>query len=180
MFMRLLGGPIVLVLLLSGCSTAPTVRVDKAGDAVANCRSMGWLRTASSPEPLSEQHVRAAIFEELRKKGYTVTSDKPDCRVTYAMSTHERPGAKPRVGVGVGGGSGGIGGGIGVSLPVGKRERYSGEFSIDVIDAAKNAQIWHGTAEAAFTSEEISAKEAEQIVGAILAKLPKAAARVSE
>lgn len=164
---------IVLASVLTACSTPP-VRVDQAAAAVERCKSFAWLRESQEAESLTEQRVRAAVLEQLQKKGYSVSQSAPDCRVTYALNTHERPRSKPRVGVGVGGGSGGMGGGIGVSLPVGKRDRYDGEFSINVIDAAKNAEIWHGSIEAAFGSEEITPKEASEVVSQVLAKLPDA------
>lgn len=168
----------VLGLALTGCST-PHVRVDKAGDAVSRCRSFAWLRESQEAESLTDQRVRAAVLEQLQKKGYSIARDEPDCRVTYALNAHERPNSKPRVGVGVGGGSGGLGGGIGVSLPVGKRDRYDGEFSINVIDAAKHAEIWHGSADAAFGTEEITPKEAAEIVDTVLSKFPDASQRGS-
>ncbi|MET0657779.1 MAG: DUF4136 domain-containing protein [Steroidobacteraceae bacterium] len=163
----------MLGLALSGCSSTPHVRVDKAGDAAAKCKSFAWLHESQEAESLTDQRVRAAVLEKLQKKGYSIANE-PDCRVTYALNTHERANSKPRVGVGVGGGSGGLGGGIGVSLPVGKRDRYDGELSINVIDAVKNAEIWHGSADAAFGSEDITPKEAAEIVDTVLSKFPDA------
>lgn len=164
---------VVLGISLAGCSTSH-VRVDKADNNAVKCSSFAWLRTSKEPESFTEQRVRAAVLQELQKKGYSIAQGEPDCRVTYALNTHERPSSKPHVGVGVGGGSGGLGGGIGVSLPVGKRKGQHGEFAIDVIDAAKNAQIWHGSADVAFGSEEITDKEAAEAASLILDKFPAA------
>ena len=72
----------------------------------------------------------------------------------------------------MGGGSRGIGGGIGVSLPVGKRKGERVTFTLDVIDSAKNAQVWSGTIDAAFDSPELSESEAQEVVDAVLARYP--------
>ena len=76
------------------------------------------------------------------------------------------------VGVGVGGGSGGMGGGIGVSLPVGRRDARAGTITIDVVDVAKKAQIWSGSLDASFQSEELSEREAQELVATILDQYP--------
>ncbi len=86
--------------------------------------------------------VKAAVLAQLEAKGCEQAADKPECRIAYHMTTREIPKAKPSVGVGVGGGSRGMGGGIGVSVPIGRRPAFTGTFTLDVIDAAKNAQVW--------------------------------------
>jgi hypothetical protein len=80
--------------------------------------------------------------------------------------------SKPGVGVGVGGGSGGIGGGIGVSLPIGKRKEQAGTFTIDIVDAAKNAQVWSGSLDATFLKPEPNEDETREIVERVLEKYP--------
>jgi hypothetical protein len=72
----------------------------------------------------------------------------------------------------MGGGSGGLGGGIGISLPVGKSKAGRGTFTLDVIDSAKNAQVWSGSLDAEFDSADISVKEANELVREVLAKYP--------
>ncbi len=75
--------------------------------------------------------------------------------------------------MGAGGGSRGVGGGIGVSIPVGqKKDQRVGEFTLDVIDVASNAQIWSGALEAAFAAEELTQEEAEGAVRKVLDAFP--------
>lgn len=161
--------------LLTGCASMQPrspVRVDMAETGLPSCKSFAWNPTAQQPASLTEQRVQREIMAKLKEKGYSESKDKADCRVTYVLEVHEVPRSKPNVGVGAGGGSGGIGGGIGVSLPIGKRNRQAGTFTIDVIDAAKNAQVWSGAMDANFAKAEPDDDEAREVVAKILERFP--------
>jgi uncharacterized protein DUF4136 len=167
----------VAALAVSGCAAPRSaVRVDRVEGPLPNCDRIAWLSAANTAS-LTEQRVRAAALAQLQKKGYTVVEDKPDCRLTYVMATSEQPRARPSVGVGAGGGSHGIGGGIGISLPIGHRDRYSGTFTIDVVDATTNAQAWSGSIDASFDAAELTPEEANQAVETVLAQFPDRAQR---
>lgn len=161
------------LLALSGCA-APTsaVRVDKGGTDVAKCRTFDWHPASSDAASFTEQRVRAEALKQLQAKGYSLDTEKPDCRVTYVLSLQEREKSKPRIGVGAGGGSGGVGGGIGVSLPIGRKKEQVGTFTLDIVDVAQKAQIWSGSFDAAFSSGELSEEEARDAVQEVLAKFP--------
>ena len=168
------------VLMLAACTTTSSnVRVDKADVDLAKCQTFDWHATQKEATSLTDQRVRTAALAELERKGYTLAEDSPDCRVTYALSSYERPEAKPRVGVGVGGGSGGIGGGIGVSLPVGRRDSRAGTLTVDIIDANKKAQIWSGSLDASFSAEELTQEEAQEWVATILEEFPNRSGEMS-
>lgn len=160
--------------LLAGCTaTAPSkVRVDMAESGLPNCQSFEWLPTQQQPASLTEQRVQNEVMSQLKAKGYSQAAEKGDCRVTYVLDMHERPVNKPGVGVGVGGGSRGVGGGIGVTLPIGKRNEQAGTFTIDIVDAAKNAQVWSGSLDASFLKAEPNEDEMREIVAAVLEKYP--------
>src|SRR4029453_16416567 len=85
----------------------------------------------------------------------------------------------PSVGVGVGGGSGGARGGIGVSLPIGGHKQQVGTFTLDVVDVAKNAQVWSGSVDVGIQAQQISDEEADQTVRVIFEKIPDPAAERS-
>jgi hypothetical protein len=161
-------------LALSGCATTASspVRVDKGETDLAKCRTFDWLSPSKEAASFTEQRVRAAALKQLEEKGYTIASEKPDCRISYLLSSYERAKRKPSIGVGGVGGSGGVRGGIGVSLPIGKRNERSGTFTIDVIDVAQNAQIWSGSIDAGFSSEELNEDEAREAVRIVLAEFP--------
>lgn len=159
--------------LLGACaSTSPTVRVDKADTFDARrCTNFAWHSPTQEPASFTEQRVRNHIMSALKAKGYPEATENPSCRVSYVLSTRDTPRSRPGVGVGVGGGTGGIGGGIGVTLPVG-RKAESGTFTVDVIDSAKNAQVWSGSVDGTFKSAELTEEEAQQMVERVLAEFP--------
>ncbi len=167
-------GWVVAASALTGCAaTAPSpVRVDVAESGVPNCRTFEWLPTPQQPASFTEQRIKSEVMAALQDKGYTETSEKPDCRITYVLDVHERPKNKPSVGVGAGGGSGGLGGGIGISLPIGKKNEQAGTFTLDVVDVAKNAQVWSGSLDASFAKAELNEDEAREVVATVLAKFP--------
>lgn len=167
------------LVLLAGCSaTAPSrVRVDMAESGLPDCQSFEWLPTPQqSASSLTEQRVKRAVMAQLERKGYNQATEKGDCRVTYVLELYERPSSRPSVAVGAGGGSRGVGGGIGVSLPIGQRNEQAGTFTIDIIDAAKNAQVWSGSLDATFKKAELNEDEAREVVATVLAKYPDRAA----
>lgn len=167
-----------LLLALSGCATPRSeVRVDKADTGLSKCRTFDWRPVSSDAASFTDQRVRAAALKRLEEKGYTLATDKPDCQVTYVLSTQDRPKPKPSVGVGAGGGSGGVHGGIGVSLPIGGHKQQVGTFTLDVVDVAQNAQIWSGSLDVAIKASEISGEEADEAVRLILAEFPDRAAK---
>lgn len=164
---------------LAGCATTTLseVRVDKGDADLAKCRTFDWHPASSDAASFTEQRVKAAALKKLEEKGYTLSTDKPDCRITYVLATQERPKPKPSIGVGAGGGSGGVRGGIGVSLPIGRGKSQVGSFTLDVVDVAQNAQIWSGSVDVAYQAGEVSEEDAADAVQVILAKYPDRAAK---
>jgi hypothetical protein len=166
------------LLLLSGCMTqSSVVRVDKADTDLSKCRTFDWHPASSEAASFTEQRVRTAALKQLQEKGYTLSTDKPDCRITYLLSTQDRPKRKPSIGVGVGGGSGGVGGGIGVGVPIGTRKEQIGAFTLDIVDVAQNAQIWSGSVDVGIHGQQISDEEADEAVRVILERFPDRAAK---
>lgn len=167
--------PFIVVFAAAGCSSAPAskVRVDKAEAGLPQCQSFGWLPAPGDAASLTEQRVKAATIKQLQNKGYTEAADKPDCRITYHFASSERvKRSGPSVGVGAGGGSGGIGGGIGISLPIGRKQSQAGTFTLDVVDATRNAQVWSGEVDTESASSDLTEAEAQNIVAKVLAEYP--------
>jgi hypothetical protein len=171
MFKRILSGSIAIA--LGACATtSERVRVDQAEAGLPNCRTFAWHAAPGDVTSLTDQRVKAAVMAKLAEKGYQEVADKPDCRIAYHLTTRELPKSKPGVGVGVGGGSGGIGGGIGVSLPIGRKSGFTGTFALDVIDNAKNAQVWSGSLDAQLATADISEAEARDLATEVLSAYP--------
>ena len=166
------------MLVLGGCATqSSAVRVDKAADTDPACRTFDWRPASADAASLTDQRVRAAALKKLEDKGYTLSTEKPDCQIAYVLSTQDLAKPKPRVGVGVGGGSGGARGGIGVSVPIGSHKQQIGTFTLDVVDVAKNAQVWSGSLDVDIEGQQISDQEADQAVSVILEKFPDRVAK---
>lgn len=156
----------------TACASNDPVRVDQAEAGVGQCQTFEWLAQANASTSLSEQRIRDVALAELERKGYSISSENPDCRITYTLNSHEIPKARPSVGAGVGGGSRGVGGGIGISLPIGKRDSHAGSLALDVVDATRKAQIWSGSLEASFAGAELNEEEATELVKTILDRYP--------
>jgi hypothetical protein len=169
---------LAIAMVTTGCATQMSkVRVDSAEGGLPSCQTFAWNPISGDAASFTDQRVRTEVMQALQAKGYTESADKPDCRIAYHLSTQEIPKSKPGVGVGVGGGSGGLGGGIGINIPIGKRPGQSGTFTLDVIDATKNAQVWSGSVESGFDSTELSDTEAKAVVQKVLAEFPDRAGK---
>lgn len=166
---------VVTVAVLSACAApASRVRVDQAEGGLPSCRTFSWNPVSGDAASLSDQRVHAAVMDQLKAKGYqeVADKDKADCRIAYRLSARELPKSKPGVGVGVGGGSGGMHGGIGVSIPIGRKSGFVGTYVLDVIDNAKNAQVWSGSVDAELAAAEISDAEASKLTEEVLSAYP--------
>jgi hypothetical protein len=168
----------LLAIMMSGSVQADSkVRVIKGDVDLQLCRTFAWQAQSEDPASILDQRVRAAIMSTLQTKGYKEVTANPDCRVAYVFASQEASRKSgPSIGVGVGGGSGGIGGGIGIGLPIG-RKKQTGTITIDVIDPARNAQIWSGSLDGALKSAELTEAEAKKWVSKVLAEYPDAAAQ---
>ncbi|HEY5808434.1 MAG TPA: DUF4136 domain-containing protein [Povalibacter sp.] len=166
-------------ILAAGCAApASKVRVDTVEGQLPTCQTFSWNPAPTGDATsIADQRVRTAVMQTLKAKGYMEVPEKADCRIAYQLNTQQVAPAKPRVGVGMGGGSGGVGGGVGISLPIGKKKGERGTFTIDVIDSAKNAQVWSGAVDASFQATEISDEEAKAVAEEVLAKYPDRAPR---
>jgi hypothetical protein len=159
-----------VTLALAACATAPTVHVDTADDPMT-CSSFAWLEP-ERPASIAEQRVRAEVMRTLQQKGYAQDEQSPDCYVSGVIFTGARPGSPVSVGVGAGRWGGSVGGSVGVSVPVGGRTRTHGNLAIDVIDIARNAEVWRGTLEAAFRTPEPTSEEVGGAVRQVLEAFP--------
>lgn len=160
-----------LALAAGGCAAPPRLHVDTADEPLA-CTSFGWLETGQRAS-IAEQRLLAEVMRALAGKGYALDEEAPDCRVSGVIYTGARPGSPVRVGIGAGSWGGGFGGSVGVSLPVGGGARTVGHLAIDVIDIARNAEVWRGTLENAFPTPEPTSEQISGAVDQVLAEFPR-------
>jgi hypothetical protein len=161
------------VLLLAGCAASPKLQVDRADEAI-RCSSFDWLETPGQHASIGEQRLRAEVFRGLAAKGYAEDEVAPDCLVHGVIYTGARPRSPVSVGVGAGRWGGSFGGSVGVSLPVGGGARTVGHLAIDVIDVERNAEVWRGTLENAFSSPDPTSEQVGIAVRRVLEPFPAA------
>ena len=181
-FKRSAFAAVVAALAVIGCASPPKARVDQ--DTKANFsayRTFGWLeqKSAEAGDPtveiatLKNQRVRSALAAGFQSKGLMLIETTPDVKINYVLNVHERPKQSGmRIGLGAGGGSGNVGGGVGVSVPVGKRSESVAAMTVDVIDVARNAQVWTGSYDTVIKGQEASDADVKKLVDTILSKYP--------
>ena len=145
------GAWVLAAAMLAGCAATPP-RPESLRDPTvdfASYRTYGWAPApgvdgADRPLMLLDRNIRAAIAEEMRRKGYTEAADAPDLRMAYETASQEKIENQPvRVGIGVGSWGGSVGGSINVGSPS-LRSYQEGTLVIHAIDAARNAEVWQG------------------------------------
>jgi hypothetical protein len=129
-----------------------------------------------APKPvdsITQNRVRTAIADVLQAKGFALAEANPDFKVSYVLSIFDRPKTSGvSIGLGAGGGSGNVSGGVGMSIPVGKRTETVSVMTVDIIDSARNSQVWTGTYEQRMRGDVLSEIEAREMVNTILKRFP--------
>lgn len=140
-------------LFVGGCTSAPPQPYSMR-DPQANFdafRTFAWdsgqdAATPNEPVTIVNGQIRAAISNELQRKGYAeaVAGAKPDLLLRYETAAAEKIKTSPvRIGVGVGGYGNSGGAGVGVSSS-GARNIKEGTLVLRVIDPDRNAEVWNG------------------------------------
>jgi Domain of unknown function (DUF4136) len=171
---------LLLLALLSACASSSKVHVDQDSHvSFANYRSYAWTEPApatgeSAPAlTLDAQRVRASVGAALQAKGYVPDQAHPDVRISYVLNVYERPKQSGMsIGLGAGGATGNVGGGVGVSLPLGKRVETVASLTVNVVDAARNEQVWVGASEVVLKGKDATDADVQKLSDEILAKYP--------
>jgi hypothetical protein len=139
-----------LALVLAGCAAKPPP-VQSMLDSQADFNAFttfAWSPPSDAAQPASilDSQIRAAIADELKRKGYAeaAAGARPDLSLQYETAAAEVLKSKPfRIGIGVGGygNSGGAGVGVGSAPADNVRE---GTLVLRAIDPARNAEVWNG------------------------------------
>jgi Domain of unknown function (DUF4136) len=138
----------------SGCASSPpqphTMRDPQANFAAF--RTFGWAAEQSpqatgQPVSIVDGTIRAAITDELKRKGYEEAGagTKPDLVLNYETGKAEKLKSSPfRIGVGVGGYGSSGGAGVGASSS-GVKNVIEGSLILRAIDPTRNAEVWNGS-----------------------------------
>ena len=131
---------------------------------------------AKSDQPVSlvDGYIRTAITTELTRKGYVeaAAGTTPDLRIEYEAVSAEKIKNNPfRVGIGVGSYGSNAGGSVGVGSPSVKNVK-EGTLVIHVIDPARNAEVWRGSASRELGKGNVEPAVVQSVVADVLSDFP--------
>lgn len=165
------------VALLAGCATAPqhesqtAPNVDLARYQTFKVEGPSGV-SADQPLRLLDVNIRKAITDEMTRRGYVETADKPQLLVTYDNSTSDKVKSNPfRIGIGLGSFGGHIGGGVNVGSP--SVQNYKeGKLVIHVLDAAENRELWFGSLSGKVDRSSLDAAAVARVVAQAMEGFP--------
>lgn len=149
-------GSLLLILLLAGCASGPTIITNSAPDFnLADYRTFGFLEPLSSDRgnvrSIISTHLIDATTRELEFAGLRRVDRDADLLVNFVVSTRETLSTRstPSTGMSMHHGRGRYGTWGGYSMSMSTTEvvqRTEGTIAVDVIDAARNQLVWEGAA----------------------------------
>ncbi len=183
----LAGLSILALLTLSACATPLKSSVEIADHAVlGGFETYAWiaefpsLRSSTvAPEvvnPLNEQRIRAAVEQELRRKGYRqVPAAEADFLLGYSIGARNRVRVQEfydNFGFGYYGFHRGFSrfGGVGRSVSV--RTITEGILVVDIFDNASREAIWHGAASKRISRDYGARELIDEAVADLLGQFP--------
>ena len=136
-------------LFASGCASGPTVIADKAPEAdLSSYRTFAFFDRVATDNPsystILTSHLKQTTRAELERLGYVYDETAPQLRVNFFLKVEDRQEIRSTPAPG-----GFYGyrfyswGGVDVQTV----EYKAGTLSIDLVDAGRNALVWHGLAE---------------------------------
>jgi hypothetical protein len=141
-------------LALVACASGPNVRTDMApGVNMADFKTWGFYSPLATDRgghsSLTTQNLRTSVTREMNQAGFTYSDNNPDLLVNFGVATRNRTTTGPSANVGVGyhtRTSSGMGMGMSMSTNnVNTRTVTDGTLTIDMIDRARNEQVWTGS-----------------------------------
>ena len=188
---------LLLVLSISACATTLKSSVDVADNAeFGELKTYAWITdqplftsNATSPDvvnPLNEQRVRAAIEEQLERKGYRKASlTEADFVVTFTLGARDRIRVQnyyDDFGYGYHGyylgfspfrhGYGGYGGHGGYGRSGSVRTFTEGTLVVDIFSNSEKEALWHGSATKRLSRDDNTRELIDEAVTALFAQFP--------
>ena len=175
---RVLG--LLLLVAMTGCST---LEITSDADPSANFskyKTFAWepkpQQVTGNPRldsPLLDKRVKTAVEQQLKAKGYSMASDKPDFYIAYHVALDEKVSVSSMnnyYGYAPGWGwNYAYAGGVDVY------QYEQGSLMLDIVDAGTHQLVWRGSAQAEvdqYAKEEKKDKLLNDAVGGMLAKFP--------
>jgi len=150
----------ILVLILTGCASGPTIIANSAPDFnLANYQTFSFMQPLSSDRggarSLISQHLISATTRELEMQGLRHADTNGDLLVNFVVSTRETISTRPSTGMSMHQSRGRYNTWSGYSMSMSTTEvvqRTEGTIAVDIIDAARNELVWEGAASGRVTN----------------------------
>ena len=177
-----------LTLSVAACQTVPRIHTESAPDAdMSRYRTYDYFDKPSTDRrgymTITTRNIEDAIDREMTRRGYVRSSSSPDLKINFNIAKRDRVESRPGPTVGVGYGWGGWGwrSHLGYDFMYGARDVETvteGTLTVDLVDRARNALMWSGSASRTLDSKVMSQpKQAiDQAVKLIFDKYPAAPA----
>ncbi len=159
------------VLLISGCASGPTIVADKAPEAdLSAYRTFAFFDHVTTDNTtystILTSHLKQTTRRELERLGYVYDETDPQLRVNFFLKVEERQEVRSTPT------SGGFYGYRfyswgGVSIDT--IDYKAGTLSIDLVDASRNALVWHGLAEGRVRDDAI--RNPGPAIGSVVAEI---------
>jgi hypothetical protein len=164
--------------LMAGCAT-PEPQTQSMRDPGADFAAFRTFALGAAPATgtdqylqLLDQNIRAAIADQMRRRGYLEATDQPDLRMVYETTSAEKIESSPvRIGVGVGSWGGNVGGSVGMGSPS-VRNYQEGTLVIHAVDNAKNTEVWQGRVSARLTKGSLEPAAVSRAVSTAMQDFP--------
>ena len=115
----------------------------------------------SNLSQLDEQRLLGILDSELKKVGFSQTSDSPDVYLNYYASSFETP-SQSNIGIGVGGTGRNVGVGVSGGIPIGGSNTQL-RITFDLIKVKTDALIWQAIVDSPFNMNASPEKREEQL-----------------
>ena len=171
----------VLALAVGACQTLPKIRTEMAPDAdLGRYRTYDYFEKPSTDRrgymTITTRNIEDAIDREMTQRGLVRSSSNPDLKINFHIARHDRVESRPGPSVGVGYGWGWRSRfGYDFAYGVGDIETVTeGMLTIDLVDRAKNALVWSGSASRTLDSKVLDQprRAIDQAVKLIFDKYP--------
>lgn len=168
----------VVVLILAGCATGPTIRshVDPTAD-LSRYRTFGFFSRGQAYESFVSRYIQAAVVDEMLARGY-VRSDTPDLLINFHVQTQDKVQVTQTPTAYYGWRRG-----YGWAAPYSSyetdvRQYKEGTLNIDIVDRTRNQLVWEGVAVGRIQSKSMEDPQPaiKTVVAQVFQKYPGRAA----
>lgn len=175
---------ILVTLAVTACQTLPRIRTELApGADLSRYRTYDYYDRPSTDRreymTITTRNIEDAVDREMQQRGYVRSSSSPDLKINFHIANRDKVQSKPGATMGVGYGWGGWGwrSYYGYDFMYGARDVETvteGMLTIDVVDRARNAMVWSGSASRTLDSKVLDRprQAIDQAVKLIFEKFP--------